>query len=236
LGAAGHGVKRKGFFISFEGGEGTGKSTQLRLLTAWLKKNAQSPIVTLEPGGTPIGEKIRDLLLDPKNGRLSPRAELLLYEADRAQHVDELIEPELSKGSILVCDRYADSSYVYQGICRKLGEPRVADLNRFATRGLMPDLTIVLDLPETEGLKRIRKRLEEDAALHGIRRRVKLDRLEREKTDFHRRVRQGFLKLARKEPRRIRILDASQSVEAVFEQVRSHVEPALKRRRLWQGK
>jgi dTMP kinase len=158
LGAARESVKRKGFFISFEGGEGTGKSTQLRLLTAWLKKNAESPVVTLEPGGTPIGEKIRDLLLDPGNRRLSPRAELLLYEADRAQHVAELIQPKLTEGAIVVCDRYSDSSLVYQGICRKLGEARVEDLNRFATQGISPDLTVVLDLPENEGLKIIRRR------------------------------------------------------------------------------
>ncbi len=228
-------MKRQGFFISFEGGEGAGKSTQLRLLTDWLRKNAQAPIRTLEPGGTPIGEKIRDLLLDPANGKLSPRAELLLYEADRAQHVQEIILPKLKEGAILVCDRYGDSSMVYQGICRKLGEARVADLNHFATQGIKTDLTIVLDLPEKEGLKRIRRRLEEDGELHGIRRRVKLDRLEREKADFHHRVRLGFLKLARREPKRIRILDASQSVELVFEQVRALVLPGLKRRKLWKG-
>lgn len=228
-------MKKKGFFISFEGGEGAGKSTQMRLLTAWLKKNAKKPVVTLEPGGTPIGEKIRDLLLDPAHRKLSPRAELLLYEADRAQHVDELLAPQLAEGAILVCDRFADSSLVYQGICRKLGEARVADLNRFATGGLMPDITIVLDLPETVGLKRIRQRLDDDVALQGIRRRVKLDRLEREKADFHRRVRLGFLKLAKKEPRRIRILDARQSIETVSEQVQSLVLPGLKRRGLWNG-
>jgi len=226
-------VKRKGFFISFEGGEGAGKSTQMRLLTAWLKEHAQAPVVTLEPGGTPIGEKIRDLLLDPNNGRLVPRAELLLYVADRAQHVEELIEPKLRDGAIVVCDRYADSSLVYQGICRKLGEARVHDLNRFATGNLYPDITVVLDIPESEGLKRIRKRLEDDIALHGIRRRVKLDRLEREKADFHRKVRKGFIKLAKKEPRRIRILDASQPPDSVFAQVSSLVIPGLKRRGLW---
>ncbi|NBX83284.1 dTMP kinase [bacterium] len=136
-------MSKRGFFISFEGGEGGGKSTQIKRLKAVFKRNRIPFLVTLEPGGTPIGRKIRELLLNPKNKRLSIRAELYLYEADRAQHVDEVIEPALNAGKVVITDRYADSSSVYQGVCRGLGVPWTETLNDFATQGLYPDLVIV---------------------------------------------------------------------------------------------
>jgi len=212
-------MAKKGFFISFEGGEGGGKSTQTRRLKGVLKKHRIPFLVTLEPGGTPIGKKIRDLVLNPKNKKLSSRAELYLYVADRAQHVEEVIQPALSAGKVVITDRYADSSTVYQGMCRKLGTDWTEQLNDFATEGLYPDLVIVLDVPETVGLARVRARLTTDPKLLGKRRVVKMDRLEREKASFHRKVRKGFIALAKQHPNRISIIDATRPPEEVSQQI-----------------
>jgi len=190
-----------GFFISFEGGEGAGKSTQIRHLVAFFKKNNLPVELTLEPGGTPIGKKVRELLLDPKNTALTHRAELLLYLADRAQHVEEFILPALKAGKIVITDRYADSSNVYQGICRKLGLDETMKLNNFATQNLYPDLAIILDLPVKMGFDRMRQRV--------------LDRMEREKASFHQQVRKGFLHLSQKYPKRIQVVNAAQSEDQV---------------------
>lgn len=222
----------KGLFITFEGGEGAGKSTQIRLLVKWLRKHRVPVLLTLEPGGTKIGKRIRELLLNPKTKNLSQRAELLLYVADRAQHVDEVVLPALRSGKVVVSDRYADSSTVYQGICRNLGVKWTETLNDFATNQLMPDTAIVLDIPETLGLMRVRNRVKTDVKLKGKRRIVKMDRLEREKASFHKRVRQGFLYLSKKHPKRIQVFDARQSQEALSEQICSYVGKRVMKKRL----
>lgn len=212
-------MAKRGFFISFEGGEGGGKSTQIKRLKTVLRRNRVPFLVTLEPGGTRIGRKIRELLLNPKNKNLSNRAELYLYEADRAQHVEEVIRPALEAGKVVITDRYADSSSVYQGICRGLGVGWTEKLNDFATQYLYPDLVIVLDVPESVGLSRVRNRLQIDPKLRGKRRVVKLDRLERERSSFHRKVRKGFIALSKKHSERIKLIDATQSPDNVSQQI-----------------
>jgi len=216
--------RRRGYFISFEGGEGAGKSTQIRHLCAWLKEQGLPLVLTLEPGGTPIGQKIREVLLNPDLGKLSSRAELLLYQADRAHHVDELVLPALEAGKIVVTDRYTDSSLVYQGLCRGLGVKWVDTLNRYATGGTFPDLVFVLDIPEKEGFARVHKR------------RGKLTRLELEKQSFHKKVRRGFLSLARKTPSRYAVIDARDTEESVREAILGVLQERLRRRGLWQSK
>lgn len=226
------GMPRRGFFIVFEGGEGSGKSTQMRTLVQRLKEKRLPVQVTKEPGGTEIGEKIRDILLNPAHTKLAHRAELLLYEADRAQHIEESVRPGLQKGKIIISDRFADSSTVYQGICRGFGREWVEKLNAFATSGLTPDLVVLLDVPETIGRKRILSRLKEDVWLKGVSRKVKinrLDRLDREKKAFHRKVRRGFLQLAKLYPRRFAVIDASQSLETVALEIESTVLGRLKK-------
>lgn len=223
-------MAKRGFFISFEGGEGGGKSTQIRRLKSVFKKNKVPFVVTLEPGGTQIGRKIRELLLNPKNKNLSKRAELYLYEADRAQHVEEVILPALRAGKVVITDRYADSSTVYQGICRGLGVKWTESLNDFATEGLYPDLVIVLDVPETIGLARVRSRLRSDPKLLGKRRVVKMDRLEREKTAFHRKVREGFISLSKKHPKRIALLDATAHPDEISDQICKLIEKRWRRK------
>lgn len=220
-------IAHKGLFITFEGGEGAGKSTQMRLLVKWLKTKRIPVLLTLEPGGTQIGKRIRELLLNPKTKNLSKRAELLLYVADRAQHVEEVVLPALKAGKVVVSDRYADSSTVYQGICRELGVEWTETLNAFATGKLMPDTAIVLDIPETLGLARVRNRVKTDLKLKGKRRLVKMDRLEREKASFHKRVRHGFLYLSRKYPKRVRVFDALQTPESLSEEICSFIEKRL---------
>lgn len=204
-----------GFFISFEGGEGAGKSTQIRHLMTYFKDHKIPVVLTLEPGGTPIGSKIRDLLLDPKHTALHARAELLLYLADRAQHVEECILPALKAGKVVITDRYADSSNVYQGICRGLGLEQTLNLNDYATQGLYPDLAIVLDLPVKLGFARMKQRV--------------LDRMEREKSSFHNKVRSGFLHLSRKYPTRITVVNAARSEEEVKAEILNLILSRIKK-------
>lgn len=224
---------KKGYFIVFEGGEGSGKSTQMRLLVQNLKDRRLPLVVTKEPGGSEIGEKVRDILLNPSHTKLSHRAELLLYEADRAQHIDEVIRPSLRAGKIVVSDRFADSSTVYQGICRGFGRQWVETLNYFATGGLVPDLVLLLDISEDIGRKRILNRIKDDVWLKGMSRKVKinrLDRLDREKKAFHAKVRKGFLQLAKLYPRRFVVIDAGQALEQVTEDVQTAVNKRLEAR------
>lgn len=187
-------MSARGVFITLEGGEGCGKSTQAALLAGRLREAGIDVLAVREPGGTPVGEGIRSLLLDPATAGLDPLAELLLYEASRAQHVSAVIEPGLSAGRIVVCDRFADSSLAYQGHGRGLDLAMVARLNAIATRGLAPDLTLLLDVEPAEGVGR---------ATHGG-----ADRLEREALAFHERVRAGFASIAAAEPARIRLVPA----------------------------
>ena len=176
---------RGGLFIALEGGEGAGKTTQARMLAIWLREQGFDVVNTREPGATKVGMRLRGLLLDTAHAGMSPRAEALMYAADRAQHVAEVISPALDRGAIVITDRYIDSSLAYQGAARGLQAEDVAWLSRWATDGLMPDLTILLDLPPQLGLGR---------------RTRSLDRLEAESSEFHERVRAGFLDLARREP------------------------------------
>lgn len=212
---------KNGLFITFEGGEGCGKTTQLRLLAKNLKRKKIPIVITKEPGGTETGKRIRHILLDPKTGKLSPRSELLLYEADRAHHVDSVIIPALNKGNVVLCDRFSDSSTVYQGLSRKLGRKPVEWLNEFATGKLVPDLVILLDLNEAVGFERVNLRLKNKTSP---------DRMEQENREFHKRVRQGFLKLAKENINRFKIVDASRPESEIAMEIAALIKPYLIRR------
>lgn len=201
----------RGWFITFEGVEGCGKTTQIGLLRDYFESRGRLVEVTREPGGTPIGEAIRGLLLDPDHTAMGPAAELLLYAAARAQHVHQRIRPALDAGRVVLCDRFADSTLAYQGSGRGLPLDTLARLHEVATDGLWPDLTLTIDLPVEEGMRRARSR-------------GRSDRLEQESIAFHERVREGFLRLAEQSPSRIKIIDGTQSVEEVAAAIRRHVE------------
>lgn len=191
--------KPQSFFISFEGTEGSGKSTQIDLLAKRLKTEGHDVVVTREPGGTEIGEEIRHLLKHAQSGQgMFPETELLLFAASRAQLVREVILPALQSGKIILCDRFLDSTTVYQGVARKLSSDPVAAINRFAVGEIMPALTVVLDLPAETGLARARRRPSD-----------KPDRMEQENIDFYQRVREGYLLLAKSLPERFLVVDGS---------------------------
>jgi dTMP kinase len=209
-----------GAFITFEGIEGTGKSTQIALLAAHLSAQGAAVTLTREPGGTPIGDEVRRILLDPANTALDPKAELLLYAAARAQHLAELVVPARSAGKIVLCDRFSDATLAYQGYGRGLDLGLIGELDRIVTDGMRPDLTILLDIEAEAGLLRARGRnsrggLEAEA------------RFENEQLSFHERVRRGYLELARREPGRFRIVDASPAPETVQETIRRIVDEML---------
>lgn len=206
----------RGMFITFEGIEGCGKSTQVDLLRKHLTALGHEVLVTREPGGSPIGEKVRDILLDPGNSGMTALTELLLYEASRAQHVADVIRPALEAGVTVISDRFYDASTAYQGHARGLGADTVIELNLVATGGLKPDLTIVLDLPASEGLRRLGR---------------DLDRIESEAIDFHEKVRNGYIELARKDPDRVKVVDSSGTIEETASEVVKIVEDLLPRRR-----
>ena len=211
--AAGAGqAKRPGVLLALEGGEGAGKSTQARLLAIWLRDQGYDVVTTHEPGATKIGMRLRALLLDTAHTGLAPRAEALMYAADRAEHVQTVIIPALERGVIVVTDRYVDSSLAYQGAGRQLPLSEIAALNKWATGGLLPELTIVLDLPPSLGLGR---------------RLSSADRLESEPVDFHERVRQGFLRLAAAEPGRYLVLDAARPETEVSRDIQVRVRDLL---------
>ncbi|HSO52493.1 MAG TPA: dTMP kinase [Actinomycetes bacterium] len=188
-----------GRLIAFEGVEGSGKSTQLELLRQALEGRVREVVVTREPGGTPAGERMRAVLLDP-GVQLHPRAEALLFAAARAELVDAVIRPALERGAVVLCDRYLDSSLAYQGDARGLGRGPVEEVNRFATGGLLPDLVVLLDLEPASGLRR---------------RSGELDRIEAQDHAFHRRVRQAFRDLAAADPGRFAVVDGAAPVAAV---------------------
>lgn len=202
-----------GLFVSFEGGEGVGKSTQIGRLAQRLRARGREVVETFEPGGTPLGQGIRSLLLTPGN-HVTPRSELLLYAADRAHHVQTVIEPALARGAVVLCDRYADSSLAYQGAGRALDAAEVRSLMEFAVAGRWPDLTLLLDIDPVIGLARARG----DGAG---------DRMEAESLDFHRQVRAGFRALADSEPARFRVVDASGSIDEVAALIDSHIDAVL---------
>jgi dTMP kinase len=201
----------RGRFITFEGPEGSGKSTQLRMLGERLRKAGMDVLETQEPGGTPIGIQIRHVLLDAKNRELCPTAELLLMFASRAQNVDELILPALSAGRTVLSDRFTDSTLVYQGVGRGLGADLVYELDRIACRGLVPDLTLIIDIDAETGLARAHRR--------SARMEDSETRMEDQDVGFHRRVREAYRQLAADESRRVRLIDGSQKMEIVAEQV-----------------
>jgi dTMP kinase len=214
-----------GLFITFEGPEGSGKTTQARLLYHYLREKGHPVVLTREPGGTRISDKVREILLDPSNSEMLPRAEILLFSAARAQLSQEFIRPHLERNHVVVCDRYADSTMAYQGYGHGLDLATLRIITAFATGGLTPDLTIYLDLPVEVGLKR-RRGLVDDAdaqAYEGQLPLFKWDRLDMKELDFHQRVQQGYERLMEEEPQRWHRLDASRSVEHVQDDVRAKV-------------
>ncbi|HLH42966.1 MAG TPA: dTMP kinase [Bryobacteraceae bacterium] len=212
----------RGLFITFEGPEGSGKSTQLQRLAARLRGEGWEVFETAEPGGTPIGLQIRRVLLDANNRDLRPTTELLLMFAARAQNVDQWILPALARGQIVLCDRFTDSTLVYQGVGRGLGAEVVYELDRIACRGLAPDLTLVIDIDAEAGLARAKLRNREKNAIE--------TRMEDQELGFHARVREAYHQLAEDEPERVRLIDGDRSVEKVAEAVWAEVGPLLARR------
>lgn len=220
-----------GLFVTFEGIEGSGKTTQIRLAADYLRQRGIPCLETAEPGGTSLGRRLRELLLNRGPDAICPEAELLMFAAARAQHVREVILPALAAGKVVLCDRFTDATLVYQGYARGLDMEAVAFLNSFATRGRQPDLTILLDLPVEQGLRRARERI----AL--LAEGAKEDRFETEELSFHRRVREGYLLLAHQEAQRFRVVDAAGSIADLRDAVLFHLETLLENvRRVEVGK
>lgn len=219
---------RRGLFITFEGGEGSGKSTQARLLAESLKKRRVPVVHTREPGGTSIAESVRNVLLNPA-GRIAPLTELLLYEAARAQHLAEVVFPALREGRTVICERYSDATEAYQGYGRGLDLRTIKTLNTIATNGLLPTLTFLLDVPVKRGLstaRRLAKRLSRRAA-----RASGGDRMERESAAFHGRVRRGYLCLARGNKQRFRVIPWGGTIEQVQARILNEVDRLLHAKR-----
>lgn len=204
-----------GRFITFEGMDGCGKTTQLRILAKALREGGQSVVETVEPGGTEIGQQIRRILLDPANGSIFPRTELLLYFGSRAQNVEEVIRPALATGATVLCDRFTDSTLVYQGCGRGLDMDVVLDLDRIACQGLKPDLTVLIDIDLKTSLMRARRRNRHTD--------LSESRIDEESHAFHERVRRGYLALARQEPDRFAVIDGRASIEDVAAAVQGAV-------------
>lgn len=211
----------RGLLITLEGPDGAGKTSQINNIAQILLEQGYSVITTREPGGTVLGAAIRSLLLNPEHGKMTDQAEVLLYAADRAQHVQELILPALSRGDAVVCDRYIDSTLAYQGYGRKLDLEFLEKVNSIATGGLKPDLTLILDVPSEVGLGRI---------INGRQKGAGVDRIEGQALEFHQRVRAGYLDIAVKEPDRCRIIEASGEIEQVSQAVALAVKDFLKTR------
>lgn len=206
----------RGYFISIEGPDGSGKSTQIKLMNDYFTGKGFDVVETREPGGTRISEKIRDIILDTENIEMCPVTEALLYAASRAQHVHEVIEPCIRCGKVVICDRYVDSSIVYQGIGRGLGVDAVSMINDIAIQGIMPDLTILFDIDPEVALNR---KIDDGEA----------DRLELEKLEFHKKVYKGYKDIAR-ENSRIKVIDASRSVMEIYKDVIDAIDNFLEKR------
>lgn len=194
---------KKGLFITFEGADGCGKTTQMNLLAEYLKKQGREVVLTREPGGKGLGEKIREILLN-YDGEVSDRCESFLFLADRAQNIDTIVNPAVDAGKIVLCDRHTDSSVAYQGYGRGLDIERINMLNNLATNGKKPDITFVFDIDTETSMKRVGK---------------EKDRMESAGVEFHNRVRQGYLELAKQEPQRIKVIDATKSIEEIHDEV-----------------
>jgi dTMP kinase len=208
--AAASGAHDNGLFITLEGGDGSGKSTQAGLLEEWLTGQGRTVVRTREPGGTDAGVEIREIVLHHR-GDISPRAEALLYAADRAHHVETVVRPALARGDVVLQDRYLDSSVAYQGAGRVLDADEIRNLSLWAAQGLLPDLTILLDLDETTARARL------DTS------RTRYDRLEAEKADFHARVRSAYLRLAAAEPRRFLVVDAARPADEIAAEIQAEL-------------
>lgn len=205
-----------GKFISIEGIEGAGKSTQIQFIKTYLERFGQSVVMTREPGGTPLAEEIRELLLKPREAGMSDDTELLLMFAARAEHIKQVILPALSEGKWVVCDRFVDATFAYQGAGRGIDEERIGALSDWTLAGLKTDLTLLFDLPVEVGQQRVNQRL------------LQKDRFEQEKTDFFQKIRQGYLERAAAEPERIQIIDAEKSIESIEQQVSKVLDKLLK--------
>lgn len=193
----------QGLFITFEGPDGCGKTTQMKLLAEYLEKNGKEVVLTREPGGKGLGEKVREILLN-YNGEVSDRCESFLFLADRAQNIDIIVNPAVKQGKIVLCDRHIDSTVAYQGYGRRLDIERINMLNNLATNGKKPDLTFVFDIDVETSMQRVGK---------------EKDRMESAGIEFHNRVRQGYLELAKQEPKRIKVIDATKSIEEIHKEV-----------------
>lgn len=202
---------RTGVFICFEGGEGSGKSTQSKRLAAWLEEQGHVAVLTFEPGDTEVGRKLRSIVLSPETGEISDRTEALLYAADKSEHVDTVVQPALDRGEVVITDRYVDSMLAYQGAGRALVLDEVEQVARWATHDLRPHLTVVLDLEPEHGLGRFEER----------------DRIEGESLEFHQRVRAEFLRMADADPDHYLVLDARGDVDEISAQVQAAVTPLL---------
>ena len=205
----------RGKFITIEGTDGSGKSTQIELLMDYLRKKGADVIFTREPGGTQISEKIREIILDVDNSEMTGITEALLYAAARSQHVEEKIIPAIGAGKIIICDRFVDSSIAYQGAARGLGAEKIMGINEAALHGIMPDMTLFFDLSPEKGI--LRKKNERA-----------LDRLEKEKMDFHEKVYEGYKNLCKKYPERIKPIDADRSIDEVHSEVIEVIDGLLK--------
>ncbi|MBQ1353024.1 MAG: dTMP kinase [Firmicutes bacterium] len=203
---------KKGIFISLEGPDGSGKSTQIRYIVEYLESRGYETVLTREPGGTSIGEKIRDVILDRENSEMDPMTETMLYAASRAQHVAQVIRPALEQGKVVICDRFVDSSIAYQGFGRDLGDC-VAYINEYAIMGCVPDITFLMKLPPEEGIGRIGS--------------GEKDRLESEKISFHQKVYEGYEYLEKTYPGRIRGIDASGSIEEIRAEIEKQLEKLI---------
>ena len=201
----------RGVFVCFEGGEGAGKSTQARLLKEWLEADGHVVLLTFEPGDTPVGKDVRRIVLDPATGHLADRTEALLYAADKAEHVEKVVQPALARGEVVITDRYVDSTLAYQGAGRSLTSADLEPVARWATGDLRPHLTVLLDLEPSAGLTRFDER----------------DRIEGESLEFHQRVREEFLALAQADPEHYLVLDAHLAVEHLADQVHARLAPLL---------
>ncbi len=205
----------KGLFITFEGLDGSGKTTQIALLADYLKRKGREVITTIEPGGTTLGDRIRQILLDKNNAGMSHKAETFLFEASRAELVSKVIAPALGSGKIIICDRFFDSTIAYQGIARGLGVEKVMELSLWATDGIVPDLTFLLSVDVEGGEKRLSGSSKNR------------DRIESEEEKFKQRIFNGYIELARKYSGRIVLIDAKQEIKTIFNQIRERVDREL---------
>lgn len=207
----------RGLFITVEGTDGSGKSTQLEFISDYLKENGETAIITREPGGTPIGEKIRAIILDKKNEEMSSVTEMLLYAASRAQHIDQLIGPALTRGRMVLCDRFIDSSLAYQGYARGLGDS-VSVVNQYAIGDFMPDVTFLLKLHPRNSVARVKEQ--------------ERDRMESQRMDFYQKVYDGYLDLEKKYPDRIVGIDGTGTIEEINQRIKTHLDRVLLSRKV----